>query len=99
MALFERGSEIAGFSFFKIDRKERPGWGYVMEFYIVPARRNEGLGRSCLELVLACMRAGGAPTVWLAADPGAEAFWAACGFRETGELERDQKIMTTSVAE
>ncbi len=40
----------------------------------------------------------GCQNAWLASNPAAEGFWKACGFRETGEYERDQKIFTLYAA-
>jgi len=97
LALFKLDQEHIGFCHFKIDRQERPGWGYIMEFYIISSQRRKGFGRRCCGLVSEILRNQGAETVWLASDPQAEEFWRACGFRETGEFERDQKIMITNL--
>ena len=97
LALFRLGQEHIGFCHFKIDRDERPGWGYIMEFYIIPAKRRKGFGRRCCALANEILRKQGVEVVWLASDPQAEEFWRACGFRETGEFERGQKIMITNL--
>ena len=44
------GEDLIGFTYGKIDREEhrgyvRPGWGYVMEFYVKPEYRRNGYGR------------------------------------------------------
>jgi len=28
-----------------IDQEERPGWKYILEFYVIPPLRRQGLGR------------------------------------------------------
>ena len=42
LALFILGDDASGFAHFKIDKDERPGWGFVMEFYVIPERRQWG---------------------------------------------------------
>ena len=94
LALFMLGGQVAGFAHFKVDTDQRPGSGYIMEFYVIPARRRAGLGRKYLPLVGEVLKAAGCPMVWLASHPAAEGFWRACGFHETREFERNQKVMT-----
>ncbi len=81
----------------KIDRDERPGWGYILEFYIVPDKRRYGWGRTMFDFVAEILQSRGTNRIWLASDPNAEAFWYSLGFRETGEMENDQKIMVLSI--
>lgn len=94
LALFMLGRECVGFAHFKVDHDDRPGWGYVMEYYVVPQRRREGLGRRFYTLVQNILRIAGCREIWLVSHPPAETFWRACGFTETGQLERHRKIMT-----
>jgi len=93
LAMFMLGDQVFGFAHFKIDKDERPGSGYILEFYVVPERRRRGLGQECLSLITNILTVAGCKTVWLASHSTAEAFWRACGFRETEELERSQKVM------
>ena len=39
----------------------------------------------------------GCPMVWLSSHPAAESFWRACGFHETGELERNMKVFVKTL--
>jgi len=98
LTLFKCGQEHIGFSLFMIDRHERPGWGFIMEFYIIPRQRKKGFGRKCCALVNEILGNQGVETVWLASDSKAEGFWRSCGFRETSEFERDQKIMIATLS-
>ncbi len=81
----------------KIDQDERPGWGYILEFFIVPDKRRAGWGQTLFNHVAEILQSRGVNRVWLASAPNAEAFWYSLGFRETGEMERDQKIMALSI--
>lgn len=88
----------AGFCFFKIDKDERQGWGYIMEFFVLPGNRRKGLGRLLLQLSLKRMGESGVKQVWLSSAFLAEAFWQACGFDFTGETyENGKKVMTRAL--
>jgi ribosomal protein S18 acetylase RimI-like enzyme len=53
------------------------------------SHRRRGVGRALVEEMLRGMRAEGVREVWVLADnPGAEEFYAACGFRRGGEHEQ-----------
>jgi predicted N-acetyltransferase YhbS len=53
------------------------------------AHRRRGIGTALVREMLAQARADGIEEVWvLAGNPGAESFYAACGFRHTGEGDR-----------
>ncbi len=97
LTLFMQGDQAVGFAHFKIDKDERPGSGYILEFYIIPERRRRGLGRECLSLITSTLTVAGCKSVWLASQSTAESFWRACGFYETGEFERDQKVLIKTV--
>ena len=53
------------------------------------AHRRRGVGTALVREMLAWARGGGIEEVWVLADnPGAEAFYAACGFAHTDEGDR-----------
>jgi GNAT superfamily N-acetyltransferase len=53
------------------------------------SHRRRGVGRALVEEMLRWMRAEGVREVWVLADnPGAEEFYAACGFMRGGEHEQ-----------
>jgi GNAT superfamily N-acetyltransferase len=53
------------------------------------SHRRRGVGTSLVREMLRWMEDAGVPEVWVLADnPGAEAFYAACGFRRGGEGEQ-----------
>jgi len=99
LLLLKHENEYVGFVHMKIDRDERPGWGFILEFYITPDKRKLGFGRSLFNLILDILRAQGVKNLWLLTNPGAEPFWHSLGFIQTGEIDREtgQKIMTFSI--
>ena len=88
--------EYIGFVHMKID-DERPGWGFILEFYILPNKRGLGWGRRLFNLVVKILRARGVDHIWLWSAPDAELFWRSLGFRETGEIMYGNKVMATSL--
>jgi GNAT superfamily N-acetyltransferase len=90
----DRASEPTGFSWFKIDQDERVGWGYILEFYVRPENRRQGLGRQLFEQSCKLLADSGVRQAWLTSDPSAEVFWLKCGFQFTGEAgDNGHKIM------
>jgi N-acetylglutamate synthase-like GNAT family acetyltransferase len=62
------------------------------------ADRRRGLGSALVQEMLLWMRDAGIPEVWVLADnPGAEDFYAACGFRR-GEEDEQGILMLRSAA-
>ncbi len=86
------GDTPIGFLYGKIDREGdrgyiRPDWGYIMEFYVIPERRREGLGRLMAQRLEAFYAKKGITHLYLTADPvTGKPFWAAAGYRATGEV-------------
>lgn len=97
--------EPAGFCYAKIDRMGdkgdiRPGWGYIMEFFVRKPHRRRGIGR---ELVRHCenfFSVRKVKNVWLTADAVTGIpFWKAVGYSDTGEIskENNQNIFIKSI--
>ena len=86
------GDTPIGFLYGKIDREGdrgyiRPDWGYIMEFYVIPERRREGLGRLMVQRLEAFYAEKAVTRLYLTADPvTGKPFWAAAGYRATGEV-------------
>jgi len=99
LLLFKCEEEYVGFVHMKIDKDERPGWGFILEFYIVPDKRKKGWGRRFYNLVANIMRYRGTKNIWLLARTESKPFWFALGFRETGEIDKEtsQKVMAISI--
>lgn len=90
-------NEPVGFLFGKVDHPEhrgyiRPGWGYVMEFYVRPEYRRRGYGQTMCGHLEKLFRRDGVRDVYLTADPvTGKPFWLAMGYRDTGEKSPDNK--------
>ncbi len=92
--------KAVGFFYGKIDREgdsgdPRPGWGYVMEFYVAKQFRRTGIGTAMYNEMETLFRRGGAGCFYLTADPvSGVPFWLAMGFSGTGIIspENQQEI-------
>lgn len=98
LRLFGVGGDYVGFSYMKIDRDERPGWGYILEFYVAPAHRRCGIASAAYAESSRLLREHGVSDVWLAAHRLAEGFWLRMGFAYSGEMEGDQRVMVARIA-
>lgn len=91
-------ASMVGFAHFKIDRNERIGWGYILEFYISPTFRRNGLGRTLYSYIKQEFIDCGMKEIWLTADKtNGEPFWFSVGFRDTGKTENELKILEISI--
>ncbi len=90
--------EPIGFLYGKVDHKEhkgyiRPGWGYIMEFYVAPAHRRRGYGRQMFARLHEHFIRDGVTQMYLTADPvTGRPFWEAMGFATTGEISPDNEM-------
>lgn len=96
--LATESEDIIGFSVYQIDRPEsdwcqRPGWGFIREFYIVPAFRKSGTGRKLALHTEKALRAMGAQRLYLTSD-SAIPFWRKCGWTLSEEVcSNEQQIL------
>lgn len=99
LLLLKYENKYAGFAHVKIDKDERIGWGFILEFYITPTKRKMGLGRTFFNLISGMLQAKRVKDIWLLADSASEPFWRALGFKLTGEVDKEtgQNIMTKSL--
>ena len=95
LLLLKYKNEYIGFVHMKIGG-ERPGWGFILEFYIVPDKRRQGWGRRLFNYVVNILQAHGVNNIWLWSASDAEPFWYSLGFRETGEVMEGKKVMEIS---
>lgn len=94
------GNENIGFCYAKLDKEGdkgliRPNWGYIMELYVSPVKRRNGIAREMVNLCEKFFVSKGADSVWLTADAVTGIpFWLACGYGWSNEtsLENNQKI-------
>ncbi len=84
-----------GFLYGKIDKDGdkgfiKPGYGYVMEFYVSPEFRRRGYGRKMLRYLENFFEKKGVGRMYLTADPvTGKPFWEAMGFVGTREKSPD----------
>lgn len=99
LLLLKHENKYVGFAHLKIDKDERIGWGFILEFYIVPTKRKMGLGRTFFNLISSMLQNEGVKDIWLLADSASEPFWRTLGFKLTGEVDKEtgQNIMTKSL--
>jgi GNAT superfamily N-acetyltransferase len=88
-----KDDELIGFVMAQIDVKENPackreGWGFIREFYIIPAQRRKGFAEKMCGMVEERLYASGAKGIYLTANTNTgEPFWAAMGYVFTGIID------------
>ncbi len=94
------GDNLIGFMYGKIDHPEhkgyiKVGYGYVMEFYVLPEFRRNGYGKQMYSYLEGLLISDGAKGLYLTSDPiTGKPFWLACGYKSTGKKspENNQEI-------
>ena len=90
--------DLIGFLYGKIDHEDhrgfiKPGYGYIMEFYVCPQYRRKGYGRRMFLHMEQLFARDGAKRMYLTADPvSGKPFWEAVGFAGTGERSPENKL-------
>ena len=100
------GEVPIGFFYGKIDHKDhrgfiKPGYGYIMEFYVKPDYRRRGYGKRMFKRLERLFHLDGAEMMYLTADPvTGKPFWESVGFENINEKspENHQYIYEKSVA-
>lgn len=92
------GESPIGFLYGKIDHEDhrgyvKPGYGYIMEFYVKPAYRRRGYGRHMFHRLEDLLSRDGAKMMYLTADPvTGRPFWEAMGFENTYEKSPENQL-------
>ena len=92
------GDDLIGFLYGKVDHEDhkgfiKPGYGYIMEFYVRPQYRRNGYGKRMFLHMEHLFRKDGAKRMYLTADPvSGKPFWEAMGFANTGEQSPENKL-------
>jgi len=87
------GDAPIGFLYGKVDHRrhkghKKPGYGYIMEFYVQPEHRRKGYGSAMFRRLEQHFSAHGVKRMYLNADPvTGEDFWRSMGFLPTGEIQ------------
>ena len=67
---------------------------FILDFWVFPEFRGNGMGHRCFEALEACTKADGAVFFELnVSKENAERFWTSLGFRDNGVDEWDMKLM------
>ena len=88
----------AGFLYGKVDHEDHkgfiiPGYGYIMEFYVIPECRRKGFGKQMFHRLENLFRRDGVNMMYLTADPvTGKPFWEAMGFENTGEKSPENQL-------
>ena len=92
-------SDVVGFLYGKIDHEDhkgfiKPGYGYIMEFYVKPEYRRNGFGKQMLQRLESLFRERAVDRMYLTADPvTGKPFWEAMGFVSTGEISPENSLL------
>ncbi len=91
---------LIGFLYGKVDKPEHKGYkkigyGYIMEFFVLPKYRRKGYGRQMFYHLQKMFTNDGVSRMYLTADGvTGKPFWQSLGFMATGEIspENNQEI-------
>lgn len=92
------GDVPVGFANFAIDTSGiigliEKGYGFIMEFYIVPEFRRKRYGQSLYKHIEETLINDGSQNVYLTSDTVAGVpFWGALGFNDSGKIDPDSKL-------
>lgn len=95
---FLQGEPI-GFLYGKIDHNDhkgyiKPGYAYIMEFYVKPNYRRSGYATQMFHRMQNLFKNDGATMMYLTADPvTGRPFWERMGFIETDEVNPDNQMI------
>jgi len=98
LELFYLNEECIGITNFAIDLGGirgivDPGYGFVMEFYIIPEKRRLGFGKVLFTHIETVLKADGANNIYLTPDAiTGIPFWMALGFEDSGKIDPDNHM-------
>ena len=76
-----------GFCYSMVDKQDRPGWGFIAEFYVDAMHRRRGVGSQLYDRAEILLARVGVRHLWLTSNDVARPFWLAKGLQSTGEVE------------
>ena len=92
------GEMPIGFLYGKIDHEDhkgfiKPGYGYIMEFYVKPDHRRKGYGKMIFKRLERLFHIDSAEMMYLTADPvTGKPFWEAMGFNNINEKSPENQL-------
>lgn len=91
------GNTVVGFAFYAVDLGGIKniidgGFGYIMEFYVLPEYRSMGYGRTIFEHIEKTFLSHGAKYMYLTpSEINGEPFWKALGFKDSWKKNPDNQ--------
>jgi ribosomal protein S18 acetylase RimI-like enzyme len=90
------GNNAIGFAFYSIDGGIKnlipPGYGYIMEFYLIEQWRNRGIASNTIFDICNNLKMLGCPKIYLTSIPQSERFWLNVGFYNCGLIDPDNNL-------
>lgn len=90
--------EVIGFAFYAVDLGGikgiiKPGYGYIMEYYIIPSKRRNGYATELYRHVADTFKHHNIEQLYLTPDSTTGIpFWSKMGFSDSGKIDPDNKI-------
>ena len=90
--------ESIGFLYGKVDHEDhkghkKPGYGYIMEFYVRPEYRRKGYGEDMFRRLERLFFDHDVKRMYLTTGTSGEAFWKTMGFTPTDEVQPDNDML------
>lgn len=92
------GKEVIGFALYAVDLGGikgliEPGYGYIMEYYIVPNKRRKGYGMELYQHLVEVFKSHKVKYLYLTPDNTLGIrFWFRMGFLDSGKIDPDNKM-------
>lgn len=90
------GERVIGFIFYSIDGGIKglipPGYGYIMEIYIIPEYRKRNIASWIVEELSTFFRERECPKLYLTPAKASVSFWMKQGFIDSGLLDPDSQM-------
>lgn len=91
-------NNLVGFAFYAVDLGGikniiEPGFGYIMEFYVLPQYRRQGYGKKIFEHIEKTFFSHGTKCMYLTPQKvSGEPFWSSLGFMDSGKIDPDNQM-------
>lgn len=90
--------EVIGFALYAVDLGGikgliEPGYGYIMEYYIIPSKRRKGYGMELYQHLVEVFKSHKVKYLYLTPDNTLGIhFWSQMGFLDSGKIDPDNKM-------
>lgn len=90
------GNNAIGFAFYSIDGGIKDvipsGYGYIMEFFVLPEWRGKNIGLRCAKNICKKLNDMGCPKIYLTSTETSEKFWEKTGFTKSNLVDPDNQL-------